>query len=270
VKTPFLFTALALCCLGGCTHIQLEKCTVEQMATQSDIYYREVLNNLAMASMNHGALPYFSIFSTGQVQITDTGSTTDSVIPNSGITGLTSGNYGLAASRADQLNWTIWPISDPDRLRLMRCAYQISLGTPTNDCDNCQQLVTLLCQDQCKQVGPAGALVDPAKCSACMACNVPTGWFCMGCKKDVPRDACYVGHYRDRYVWVMSDGVEGLTRLTFTILDIATINAGAAIQGPPGPLPSAVPGATATPQILKPRMSPLLLTIPNVPTTPGK
>ena len=32
------------------------------------------------------------------------------------------------------------------------------------------------------------------------------GWFHVGRKKDVPRDACYVGRHGQRYVWVGPEG----------------------------------------------------------------
>jgi hypothetical protein len=55
-----------------------------------------------------------------------------------------------------------------------------------------------------------------------MDCVIPTGWFHVGGKKDVPKNACYVGRYCDSYVWVLPDGIEGLTRFTMTIIDLAT------------------------------------------------
>lgn len=46
----------------------------------------------------------------------------------------------------------------------------------------------------------------------------PPGWFCLGGLRDVPKDACYVGHSGDRYAWVTADGVPALARLTLTTL----------------------------------------------------
>ena len=48
------------------------------------------------------------------------------------------------------------------------------------------------------------------------------GWYGYGRKRDVPKDACYVGNYCQTYVWVLPDHVEYLTRLSLAILDIAT------------------------------------------------
>ena len=48
------------------------------------------------------------------------------------------------------------------------------------------------------------------------------GWFGVGGKRDVPKHTCYVGRYCDTYVWVPSENLELLTRLTLAILDIHT------------------------------------------------
>jgi hypothetical protein len=50
--------------------------------------------------------------------------------------------------------------------------------------------------------------------------EIPTGWFHVGRKCDVPKDACYVGCHHDCYVWVMRDGVDGLSRFSLVILSI--------------------------------------------------
>lgn len=48
------------------------------------------------------------------------------------------------------------------------------------------------------------------------------GWYGVGCRRDVPRSACYVGRYGDTYVWVEPENQEMLTRMTLAILDIHT------------------------------------------------
>jgi hypothetical protein len=52
--------------------------------------------------------------------------------------------------------------------------------------------------------------------------EIKGGWFSVGRKKDVPRDACYVGCYRDRYVWVTPEGTRDLADFTIKILDLST------------------------------------------------
>lgn len=49
------------------------------------------------------------------------------------------------------------------------------------------------------------------------------GWFHEGGKRDVPKDACYVGRCGDRYVWVCEDGREALTEFTLTVLKFSSL-----------------------------------------------
>jgi hypothetical protein len=53
--------------------------------------------------------------------------------------------------------------------------------------------------------------------------RIGPGWFHVGRKKDVPRDACYVGHHGDRYAWVCPEGSEALTEFTLTVLKLSTL-----------------------------------------------
>jgi hypothetical protein len=65
-----------------------------------------------------------------------------------------------------------------------------------------------------------------------MADVPPPGWFCLGGKKDVPRDAMYVGRFGDRYAWVTAEGVAPLARFTVTVLSVVKFKpAGAGAGG---------------------------------------
>jgi hypothetical protein len=119
--------------------------------------------------------------------------------------GLTNESLGGGASRSITESWGLAPVLDPDKLYRMRCAYQLILGSPTGDCDHCL--------DRLQEV--LGTDMKPE-------CELPTGWFCTGKRCEVPRDACYVGHYGDAYVWVTAAGMEGFSRFTLTILNLAS------------------------------------------------
>jgi hypothetical protein len=86
------------------------------------------------------------------------------------------------------------------------------------------------------------------------------GWVGKGRRKDVPKNACYVGHHGNTYVWVTPDHLEQLTNLTIAIVDVATANTAATTLttnpisgGPPSltPVPAtgAQPKAGAAPQL---------------------
>lgn len=53
--------------------------------------------------------------------------------------------------------------------------------------------------------------------------SIHGGWFCVGCKADVPRCACYAGQFHDRYVWVEPGNTRELAQLTLAVLKISSM-----------------------------------------------
>jgi hypothetical protein len=51
--------------------------------------------------------------------------------------------------------------------------------------------------------------------------DVPTGWFCVGRGRDVPRDACYVAHDGPTHVWVMPEHVAELSKFVLIVMDLS-------------------------------------------------
>jgi hypothetical protein len=49
------------------------------------------------------------------------------------------------------------------------------------------------------------------------------GWFQVGSKRDVPKNACYVGRCGTCFVWVGPDGIDELTEFTLTVLKITSL-----------------------------------------------
>ncbi len=56
--------------------------------------------------------------------------------------------------------------------------------------------------------------------------DVPVGWFYLGERHDVPKGACYVGRYKNRYAWVDAHGIDGLAQFTLAVLTITKSSAG--------------------------------------------
>jgi hypothetical protein len=52
---------------------------------------------------------------------------------------------------------------------------------------------------------------------------IQPGWFHVGRKRDVPRDACYVGQCGTCYVWVENEGRDQLTEFTLTVLKLTAL-----------------------------------------------
>ena len=53
--------------------------------------------------------------------------------------------------------------------------------------------------------------------------QVQSGWFHVGRRRDVPKDACYVGRCGACFVWVGPDGIDGLTEFTLTVLKFSSL-----------------------------------------------
>lgn len=66
-----LSTVLTLCCGAGCTHLALERHTVDQASTTTDLQYQQVLDNIAMFACNSETMPWHLNLQTASVQVTD-------------------------------------------------------------------------------------------------------------------------------------------------------------------------------------------------------
>jgi hypothetical protein len=204
--------------LAGCqTHLSLRDNTLKTSSTLTDLNYQQVLDNLAMFVANPSAMPSIAVFNAGTVTVADQKSLSANATYAPTITFAQQAGSGLpilsllfnpSGSRNVTENWSLLPVTDVDNLRRIRCAFQLVVleGRTTTDCDKCSDLLQRFYLGETDR----------------MDCVLPMGWFHSGCKKDVPREACYVGHHCDTYVWVLPDGLEGLTRFTMTVIDLAT------------------------------------------------
>jgi hypothetical protein len=53
--------------------------------------------------------------------------------------------------------------------------------------------------------------------------DIPTDWFGSGKRRDVPRNACFVGHYGNCYTWVCPEHRADLAEFTLTVLNLASV-----------------------------------------------
>jgi hypothetical protein len=179
-----LFLSIMLLGLAsGCMNQQLQFSTRRTTNTLPDLQYQQIMDNLAMIAANPGFLPYLAVAGQGSIQVTDGG--TSSLSLNMAPKTFTSGMFGLGASRNITGTWSLGTITSPEKIRAMQAAYQ--------------------------QAVRGSAQGDPAY-----------AWLMTGCKKDIHKHASYVGQHGQVFVWVMPDGIAGLSDLTLTIMDIAT------------------------------------------------
>lgn len=217
-RLSLLLVALVLVLISspGCaTHRSLHQHTVAANITVTDIYYQQVLNNVALFIDQPASMPSFSVVTAGTVNVQDqTGGTlTPNYSPTlssqqqgGGALPILSILFGVSGSRTISENWSTTPVTDSDNIRRLRCAFQLLIGTEASECDRCT--------DRLKGFFHGG--------TESFDCMLPRDWYGVGRKCDIPENACYVGNHCDTYVWVTPDGVDGLSRFTITVLDIAT------------------------------------------------
>jgi hypothetical protein len=204
--------------LPGCqTHLKLRDSTIRTTETLTELNYRQVLDNIALLSVNASTMPTFVVLNSGTVTVADQKSINANAnyaptLPFSQQQGsglpMLSLLFNPSASRTLTENWSMTPVTDVDNLRRIRCALQLLVlrGRETTDCDECMEDLRRFYLGE----------------NSRMECLIPLGWYGTGGKRDVPKDACYVGQYHDCFVWVTPEGVEGLTRFTMTLTDLAT------------------------------------------------
>lgn len=122
---------------AGCTTLALERHTLNQASSTTDIRYREVLNNLAAIAANPWILPSFSSIYAGTANISDQAQASSigviarEAIPAGGtFTTLDQETLDLQVQRTVTQNWTLDPSSAPETLTAMRCACWWALFGP--------------------------------------------------------------------------------------------------------------------------------------------
>ncbi len=203
--------------LSGCTHIALRNDTVRTTNTLTDLQFQQVLDNVARFHGNPDTVPSFAVATAGTVSVLDTAGAGVSPTYSPTLTFAQQGGgalpilsllFPLTASRAVTENWSLTPITDADNLRRLRCAYRLLvLGEATPNYEFCRK------QMKAFFAGEEAELVDYYP---------PRGWYGVGGKRDVPKDACYVGCHGCTYVWVTPAGMNELALFTMGALDLAT------------------------------------------------
>jgi hypothetical protein len=180
---PVFLAILALGLGPGCMSQQLQFTARRTVNVLPELQYEQVIDNLAKIASNPGFLPYLAIAGQGSVQVTDNGSSTLGLNMPAAVFG--PGNPIFGTSRDVTGTWSLGTITSPEKIRSMQAVYLRALR--------------------------GRAAGDPA-----------FGWLMIGGKGDVPKQVSYVGRFDDVYVWVMPEGITGLSDLTLAIMDVAT------------------------------------------------
>lgn len=241
--------SFALTSASGCaTHRFLGGNTIRQTQTLSSLIEQQVLDNLAAFGSNPGSLPQFAIIGDGTSQVQDGGSITPSLAWN--FTTFTGATLPIQASRQVVGNWKLQPVMNAGRLKRIRCAYQIAYATPIIELQGTSVCLPQGCVNCIGELVSVGLLPKPSKnidkkCDCpddlgwqfateedaqqyhqellqSIECNIPSGWFCIGTKKDALRSHRMHGMHNNSYAWVKPGRDEEFSRFTLTILALAT------------------------------------------------
>ena len=111
----------AVCVTSGCTHNFLRANTPRHISTVADIFYQQVIDNIAAYEANPGTLPEFAVMSDGTNQVQDGGQATSALTwtPSK----LMQEVLNLQASRSLNENWKFTPVNTAGRLKKVRCAF---------------------------------------------------------------------------------------------------------------------------------------------------
>jgi len=240
--------------LSGCTNRQLARSMVSQASTVMDIQYQMVLDNIAMIECNPSALPWHVRINDGVVQVNDQGG-----IAGLGVQWGASPNFtrGPQASRSVTEQWGADAVTNPRIVKKLQDVYREVAGLPPDpdplffqfrldaqssnephrdrnkaitDNDTGQEELPpgkLAASDK-SYAGPGHAENQDASDEKSKQAitwpefEIPTGWFHVGHKCDVPHNACYVGSHCDCYVWVTRDGLADFSRFSLIILAITS------------------------------------------------
>ena len=188
----------------GCTHTQLQRTTVKQISTWSELQSQQTMNNLAMFCVNPSALPYYSVTGAGVTQLTDSTNAATAFVfpPFDGASAQTGINGGVGRQLSEQ--WSLAPTTDPGRLEIIRVLLQFTV-TGAISTDDRRKVNDFFGDDEWERWD-----------------KLQTCWFHVGSKKDMPKCVCHAANYCDTYVWVTAEGCEGLTQLTLALLDVVT------------------------------------------------
>ncbi len=120
-------SVLLLAC--GCSHLKLQRNTIGQGSTLTDIQYQQVLDNLAMFACNPDSLAWHIKINGGVVQVADQGS--GFLGANLGGPGNITPNFGIQRNVLNQ--WNVDPVIESDDLELLQLAYRKAIDPADAD-----------------------------------------------------------------------------------------------------------------------------------------
>jgi hypothetical protein len=123
------FLIISVC--GGCTSTTLQRYTVNQTLSISDMRYQQVLNDLATIANNSGTLPSFALTAAGAANVTNTVSIDTATLWDQALKGFSKETLTAAGQHNPELQWTLDPIvSEPQLEALYYACLWALIGQP--------------------------------------------------------------------------------------------------------------------------------------------
>jgi hypothetical protein len=131
---------VALLFVSGCQTAQLQHATVQQSGSVTDLYYQQVINNIAMLHENPTRLPYFSQPQTGQttaqyslsVAATPEWDLVTTATRLLGVVAFAKQSGTVSGSDTNIEMWNTAPTLVPNKIILMKYAYEVAFGDQTH------------------------------------------------------------------------------------------------------------------------------------------
>ena len=209
---------------AGCTNLALEQHTVKQVETGADMRYRGAMENLAMFAANPWTLPAMNAIFNGSTKVSDQVQwTSSSVIGRQQVPGGTatypqSETVNFPEQRQVYGMWTLDPVSSPEKLRAIRaCCWRVLYG-PDFGAPEDHELLKKYVPGKM----PPGHYFDVEADLKDIETNC-SGWLCQGCVDQVPARACYKAQCHGRWVWVMPEGMAGLSKFTLIMAKLSRV-----------------------------------------------
>jgi hypothetical protein len=252
-KAAFLLS-FAILSVTGCQQDLVQRRANKLTATVPNMYYDQILSNLAVSVSSPETLPYFGVPTQG----THTNSRQFQGGYTPGWDLLFTGTLGTKAflerylfdkqsatfqgTIQNQEAFQLQPVSNPDKLFLMQAAYKQVTGNLSDPIlgDKLKQYYDR--NNQTEYLFNYEAYVRP-------------GWFRVTKDKhEAYKNGCYIGHSNGIYVYVTQENIGQLSKFTLSILDIATTDSDY-FYGQKKAAPTEPPGGPGSP--LKPRSQPI-------------
>jgi hypothetical protein len=224
----FVLLPLIACtgCVGWGIAPRLTKRAVNQVASDMDLRYEETLYNLAMIADEPTALPVVAPIYAGTPAISDNfsignGTTVQHFFPITAATapfeGFSQDQLSPALQRQDIENWSLDPITVPEKLEALRAACQWEIYGPEFAMRDHPGLLLnpdeFPPEDRERHFNVANSLA-----------KISPGWLHLERRATPPVHAAYRAHCRGMWAWVTPEGVEGLADFTLVMHNIARVS----------------------------------------------